>query len=370
MNLRFITCTCVCVAVTTLAGCSSFKSLASKDNSGIDDPLSNPGESSESYLEAKRELKKKAPETVLAFAEWKEDIGHFDEAKARYNDVLSDDPGNVDARIGIARVEFKTGRKQEAQRILTATVKKFPESKTGWLELGRLHAMQEQWDSAISGLGRAVKLDPSDRVANYELGVAMTRNNQLEEGHKYLAVAGGDSSASYNVGYLLHEQGRSTEAVEWMKRSLNSQPDPKTRASAEKLLAVLGQGAQSNTMLASQSRTVSQKPKVIKDRTSYQSYNESPNADGFPAANNSAVGVVSMGPAPVISPGVPSTMPGQPIRTANMQRTLPQGSFQGQNSVREWRGPSSNQMQTQPLVRPASAAQSRIASPPQWHQSR
>ena len=253
---------------------------------------------------------------------------------------------------------------------MTATVKKFPESKTGWLELGRLHAMQEQWDSAISGLGRAVKLDPSDRVANYELGVAMTRNNQLEEGHKYLAVAGGDSSASYNVGYLLHEQGRSTEAVEWMKRSLNSQPDPKTRASAEKLLAVLGQGAQSNTMLASQSRTVSQKPKVIKDRTSYQSYNESPNADGFPAANNSAVGVVSMGPAPVISPGVPSTMPGQPIRTANMQRTLPQGSFQGQNSVREWRGPSSNQMQTQPLVRPASAAQSRIASPPQWHQSR
>lgn len=371
MKLRFITCTCVCLTVATMSGCSSFKSLASKDTSTIDDPLSDPGESSESYIAAKRELKSKAPATVLAFAEWKEDIGNFDEAKAKYNDVLSDDPHNVDARIGIARVEFKTGRKQEAQRILTATVKKYPESKAAWLELGRLHARQDQWESAISGLGRAVKLDPTDRVVNYELGVAMTRNNQLEEGHRYLAVAGGDSSASYNVGYLLHEQGRSADAAVWMQRALDSKPDPKTRSSAEKLLAVLGQGQQRNTMLASQSRTVPQQAQINKDKTTYQNYKERPNSDGFPAANRPAAGVVSMGPAPVISPGVQSTAaPRQPIRTANMQRTLPQDSFQNQNTVRDWRGPSNNQMQMQPLVTPASATQSQMASPPQWQRSR
>lgn len=276
---------CFAVFVSSLsAGCNSVKSLTAFTSGGMksdateEDPLDRPSRTSAEYKAAKKTLHSAAPDTVVKFARWREDLGDYEEARKRYQDVLSDKPDHVDARLGVARVEMKTGRKAESLKILEATVRKYPDSKDAWLELGRLHSSQDDLEKAIISFRRSLKLAPNDQMTNYELGVALAKDNQLQESHQYLSVAGGESAAYYNIGYLLHEGGRPDEAADWVQRALNSRPDERTKASAEQLLASLDQAT---TRGAERSAIARRQPVINRSRTEYQRFTETSGPDGF-----------------------------------------------------------------------------------------
>lgn len=363
---------CAVLIANMLVGCSSFKSLAFNDVDP-DDPLAVERRISPTYKLAKRELDKSAATTVMKFARWREDLDDYEEAKRQYMDVLADDPENIEARLGVARVEFKTGHKAEAEKILAATTRKFPNATNAWVEMGRVYSSQEKWDKAVTSFQSAVKTDSSSRLANYELGVALARTDQLDDAHRHLAVAGGDSAAFYNVGYILHEAGRSQDAADWTRKALASKPDQNTQASAEKLLATLGRTLSTpadGTMLAGNP----QPSFVNQQKTTYRHFTESPNADGFvPASmtvqqsaaetvtpavghfgisgqNNSRINQRSNGPTTAFNAGSTVGMPSsRPIHTANLQKggnTPPQ-----QDWVPQWNGPTS--AGNQPMVTPA-----------------
>lgn len=390
MNRHATLTICAFLAVNMLVGCNSLRPMASNDVD-VDDPLAIDRKVSPTFKMAKRELDKSATSTIMKFARWREDMSDFEEAKKQYMDVLADNPDHLGARLGVARVEYSTGHKQEAEKILVATTKKFPNAANAWVELGRVYSSQEKWEQAVASFRSAVKTDSSDRLANYELGVALARSGELEDAHRYLAVAGGDSAAYYNVGYILHEAGRSQDAADWTRKALASKPDEKTRASAEQLLTTLGRtlsplpSPSDKTMLASASKAG---PFVDQSRTSYREYTESPGPDGFipasmtvqqpPVATNNATGAFgstasnagvrpfggqSVLPANATGHAVaPTSFTAAPIHTANLQRSTnsfpqQQGGFQQQNGFQQqqqapsqWNGPASN---NQPLVSPA-----------------
>lgn len=253
-------------------GCSTPRSLSditamfrNSPETDPDDPvLSRAGELSAEFKRAQKGLDD--PEgTMLRFARVKEDVGQYAEAKQRYREILKSNPKCIAARLGIARIEYDTGRVQQSERVLVDAAKRHPESRDVWIELGRLYVQEENWNSAVESFEQAARLDPNDEIARYEMGIALARSDQFKAAIPHLEFAVGKSAALYNIGYILHESDRSDEAAEWFQRSLASHPDARTRAEAEKMLVQLGRPVGgSDTMVASGANSAT-KPALTDD---------------------------------------------------------------------------------------------------------
>ena len=196
------------------------------------------GKLSPEFREAQKVFKKDPERTLLAWARWQEDIGEFGEARRKYRELLVAYPENIEAQLGMARIELSCGRVQQAEEILTRVAEERPSNTPVRLELGRLYTQQENWPKAIAAFESASAIDPENQVCRYELGVAFARCHRFDQALSHLTYAVGGSAAHYNIGYVLHEQGNDTEAVEWFQNALQSHPDPQT---AEKTRVMLTQ---------------------------------------------------------------------------------------------------------------------------------
>lgn len=318
------------VMLSTFVGCttmqnmgSSMKSLVSRQSDPKDPLAEVAGETSPTYKTAKRELKA-ADETLLKFAQWREDLGDLSESMERYREILRENPESVDARLGIARIEYKTGRVHEAEEILKATARQHPENLAVWIEMGRIQTEREQYATAVETLSHAVKLDPNDQSARFQLGLALAKTDRLEEAQPHLAFAVGESAAMFNIGYVLQEAGRSAESVVWLEKALQSFPDERTQRSASQMLAQIQSGA--NADIAARNR---EPAKVDIAATSYMAYNEVPGqpviTPGASSANYAAGNIPGSSDMQVQALGQPrsirrSTPAGTPANFAGLSR--------------------------------------------------
>ena len=239
-------CVCIGLFVSVVAGgCSTSRPWANLSDrfrpaeNEKDELILDRDELSPAFLRAKSELKN-AEHTMLSWAAWREDSGQYAEARRRYQEILTDNPDCVAARLGIARVERKTGRFRQCLEILEGARARHPDDPAVPLEIGRAYAEREQWDQAIAHLQDAAVLSPNDETIRYELGLAFTETGRYEEAFEHLKYAVGEAAALYNIGYVLHESGRPHEAAAWFEKALAQHPDERTRQMAEEMLVQLG----------------------------------------------------------------------------------------------------------------------------------
>ena len=198
-------------------------------------------EVSEEFKAAQKILKKDPEGTILAYARLKEDNEEYTEARDRYREMLIEYPDNIDAKLGLSRIELATGRTRQAQEILQSLVDKHPKNLAVQRQLGQMYAQQENWPAAIEVLSQACQQHPDDQSAAFELGLAYANIHQLEQAHTRLSFAVGESAAMYNIGYVLNEQGYKGEAAKWFEEALGSHPDARTEHQAKQMLASLQQ---------------------------------------------------------------------------------------------------------------------------------
>lgn len=201
-------------------------------------------ELSPEFRAAQKEFKKDPEGTLLAWALWQEDIGEYGEARKKYRELLVAYPDNIEAQLGLARIELSCGRVKQAEDILTEVAKQRPTNASVRVELGRLYTQQEDWQKAIAAFEDASAIDRENQVCRYELGVAFARSHRYDQALSHLTYAVGESAANYNIGYVLHEQGSDTEAAEWFQNALQTHPDSRT---AEKTRAMLAQLSPQNS---------------------------------------------------------------------------------------------------------------------------
>jgi predicted Zn-dependent protease len=146
-------------------GCSTLQSMPARMKSMVsrapdsNDPLANvKANVSDDFKMAKRELKS-ADETLLKYAQMREDMGNHDVALDRYRELLADNPNNVGARLGIARIEYKNGRVHEAEEILKAAARRHPENQQVWIDMGQIQSERKEYGAAIQSLQKAVSID-------------------------------------------------------------------------------------------------------------------------------------------------------------------------------------------------------------------
>ena len=236
------------------AGCatSGLTESVSRATASLNPWKSRPAVSKE-MLEAQRTLKN-PEETLVCYARMKEDNQDFAEARERYREILVAYPENVDAALGMARIERSTGRYSQAHEILSGLASRNPRNIQVQLELGRTFAGEQEWGGAVKAFEEAVRIEPEDQTCRFELGLALARANRINEALPHLTFAVGTSAAMYNIGYVFQERGQTADAVQWYQEALASHPDPKTRQMTATMLAQLGaRSAESASRFASRS---------------------------------------------------------------------------------------------------------------------
>lgn len=221
-------------------------------------------ELSPEFREAQKTFRRNTPKALLSWARYQEDVGEYAEALRRYRELTIAYPENIEAHLGLARVENTTGRFEQAEEILKNLAASHPENTQVLLELGQLYSQREDWNAATVAYERACRISPHDQICRYELGVAMARNGLMEQALPHLTFAVGGPAAHYNVGYLLHEQGRDGEAAEWLRQALAMHPDQKTADQSRRLLSQLDASAD---VSADASEQVLRAERVNADRT-------------------------------------------------------------------------------------------------------
>ena len=138
-----------------------------------------------------------------------------DAAEVAYRRVLEDDPGNVQALIGLARlIETNAGDRPneltEAGEAYARAVAAAPGDARPHAALGRFHAGRGRWGDSAAAFGRAVETAANTkqrREAYFGLAVATARGGNVAASRPHFVAAVGEASAHYNVGMLLFDAG-------------------------------------------------------------------------------------------------------------------------------------------------------------------
>ena len=87
---------------------------------------------------------------------------HYGQAKADYDAFLAIEPLHLEARLGLAHVLQKMGRKQDTTDELNHIVQMFPDSAVAYAARAAFETEQQQYDVAVYDWGEAVRLKPDN----------------------------------------------------------------------------------------------------------------------------------------------------------------------------------------------------------------
>jgi len=227
----------------------------------------NESELSPEFQAARKTLKKHPEKTLLAWARYQEDIGEYAEARKMYREMQIAYPNNIEAHLGMARIEMLTGRSRQSQDILAKLATDWPDNADVRLAIGRMYVQQEKWPEAIGAFEEACEISPEDQNCRYELGVAFAQSGNFDQALSNLTYSVGEPAAHYNIGYILHDQGRDADATEWFRNALQLHPDQQTAMKSRAMLTKLNPvepSAPSTQMVAQQNFSGRGTPAIAK----------------------------------------------------------------------------------------------------------
>ncbi len=256
----------------------------------------------EEDVEFTPEIKDKS-ELSLTYARWMEEVGNLADARSHYGDVLKARPRNLDAILGLARVDQLSGRTHEAEQGFRAALRLAPESPEALHALGQFYASQERWPEAADQLNKAMLAAPGEKAYRYHLAVAMVHVGDVNGAMPHFIRSVGDAEAHYNVGLILRDQGKLKDAEQQMLLAVTKKPD---LHQAQYWLDELRREQESSLLLAAGSRS----PSAVQPAGHLQMQ---------PAANLSSNGRQSVGASRPL-PAQPTALTPQQLEQAQNQR--------------------------------------------------
>ena len=174
----------------------------------------------------------------LAYALWNEQDHNLLEARGAYDKVLELSPKNIDAMLGLARLDMQINRPADAEARLLKAQKLAPKNPQVAAALGEYHALRQDWPRAIEQMQAARTLSPYDPTFPFQLGVVQAKSGDATAALGSFTEAVGPAEAHFNLGVILNEQGKAADAEYHLQQALAKKPD---LPQAQKLLASLRQ---------------------------------------------------------------------------------------------------------------------------------
>jgi tetratricopeptide (TPR) repeat protein len=175
-------------------------------------------------MRAAGELAQKAPRSIQARrmnAEALELQGRWDEAAKEYEAILEENPKQPGIHFLIARVLFSKPNagpdaEERAKQELEKELEIDPHNAGAEFILGEIAKKASDWSQAIAHFSRAAAIDPNFGDAFMEWGFALISSREYEKAVAPLQAAvrmqPGNPSAHYNLGMALSRTGRTAEA--------------------------------------------------------------------------------------------------------------------------------------------------------------
>ncbi|MEO8496099.1 MAG: tetratricopeptide repeat protein [Planctomycetota bacterium] len=145
-------------------------------------------------------------------------------AMALYQKSLKMSPNDVRAMIGYARLLDREGNFREAERLYHQALDLEPANVVALNDLGMIYARQGMFDSALTALNRAVQLEPTNQRYRNNIAIVLIDAGRPDEAFGHLAVAHGEATAHYNLGYLLTQRKMNGQAVAHLQQALAVNP--------------------------------------------------------------------------------------------------------------------------------------------------
>ena len=166
--------------------------------------------------------------------------GNFKAAEKQYQQILADDPSNVDALSNLGAIYVRSGKLSSAESTLKQAVAIAPDNDFLLTTLGVVQYRQSKFDEAIMQLNKAIEINPKSATAHNYLGIAASQKGRQKEAEKEIlqALANNpdDADAHFNLAVILvtTQPGSKELARQHYARAtaLGTQPSP----SLEKLL--------------------------------------------------------------------------------------------------------------------------------------
>jgi Flp pilus assembly protein TadD len=166
--------------------------------------------------------------------------GNYKAADKQYQQILAEDPNNLEALSNLGVVYVRSGNLQSAESMLEKAVSIAPDNDFLLTTLGIVQYRQSKFDEAIVQLTKAIAINPKSATAHNYLGIAASQKGRQKEAEKEIlqALANNpdDADAHFNLAVILitTQPGSKELAREHYARAtaLGIEPSP----SLEKLL--------------------------------------------------------------------------------------------------------------------------------------
>ncbi|HEX6643154.1 MAG TPA: tetratricopeptide repeat protein [Gemmatimonadales bacterium] len=161
-----------------------------------------------------------------ALAAW--DAGRFRDAAAHYRAILSKDPRQVDARIGLARAFEADDQPEAALATLTEAIDLSPDQTEYLVVRGGVYGRMRRFAEAEADLRKVLKLHPAHGPALHELGLILLRKGLAAPAAELLqrsaALQPTRPDAYLHLGDALNRAGDLKGAVAALERALELDP--------------------------------------------------------------------------------------------------------------------------------------------------
>jgi len=133
--------------------------------------------------------------------------GNYKAAEKQYQQILAEDPNNLDAVSNLGVVYVRNGNLRSAESTLEKAVAITPDNDFLLTTLGIVQYRQSKFDEAIVQLTKAIAINPKSATAHNYLGIAASQKVRQQEAEKEIlqALANNpdDADAHFNLAVIL-----------------------------------------------------------------------------------------------------------------------------------------------------------------------
>jgi len=287
----------------------------------------------------------------LSMARLQERHGQSAPAAAVYRKVLVADPGNAIAHHRLGVIAARDELYDEAIKHFDAATKDGNTSAELMADLGYVHYLRKDYDSANRCLLEAVKLNPSYKPARNNLGLVLAKQGKIKESFAQFRKATNDAGAYANLAYVQSQMGDLQGAEANYHKALER--DPNLKQAANGLLQV---ASRTGTLQKSRLAPVQDRTMIARKMSNHAKRTESAKQPSKAAAGIARIAVTddsskqnSIQKASAVSP-----VHVAPVQTARSSSTR-------SSSAASNRGATISQ--TQPAVATAAAAAAKTGLP-------
>jgi Ca-activated chloride channel homolog len=113
--------------------------------------------------------------------------GQFEQALPAYQKAVTQNPNNAIARYNLANARYRTGNLPEAEKSFDELIEKIPEKtykEKGYYNKGVTLTKQKKLSESIEAYKDALKLDPADEDARFNLQKALLEQKKQNQGQE------------------------------------------------------------------------------------------------------------------------------------------------------------------------------------------